>query len=29
MDYSNGSGDSKFAFDGSLKGVMVGVSWRN
>jgi opacity protein-like surface antigen len=29
MDYTNGSGDSKFGFDGTLKGVMVGVSWRN
>jgi opacity protein-like surface antigen len=29
MDYSNGSGSSKFGFDGSLNGLMVGVSWRN
>jgi hypothetical protein len=29
MDYSRGSGNSKFGFDGSLDGVMVGFSWRN
>jgi hypothetical protein len=29
MDYSRGSGNSKFGFDGSLDGVMIGVTWRN
>jgi hypothetical protein len=29
MDYSRGSGTSKFGFDGSLNGVIVGIVWRN
>ena len=29
MDYSRGSGNSKFGFDGTLDCVMIGVTWRN
>ena len=29
MDYSRGSGTSKFGLDGSLEGFMIGFSWRN
>jgi opacity protein-like surface antigen len=29
MDYSRGSGNSKFGFDGSLDGVIIGITWRN
>jgi opacity protein-like surface antigen len=29
MDYSRGSGNSKFGFDGTLDGVIIGVTWRN
>ena len=29
MDYSKGSGSNEFGFDGSMDGVMIGLTWRN
>jgi len=29
MDYSRGSGKDEFGFDGSLDGIIIGVTWRN
>jgi hypothetical protein len=29
MDYSRGSGNKKFGFDGTIDGVIVGITWRN
>ena len=28
MDYSKGSGSNEFGFDGSMDGVMIGLTWR-
>ena len=29
MDYSKGSGSNEFGFDGSMDGVILGLTWRN